>query len=175
MASKIKELNEANIDKRRLAKDLAAAQNKQNEVPEDDIDKCSKLTNLLKNKNSETEKANKEVKRLTTANKQLQENLTKANNKLVTTEAKTIRLEKQVDDLIDTCGKGQTKEDDAKKDEPAKKVSVDNKNRSEHSQAKCSFNDKGRCRNGSDCRFQHSNVVCKTFSKMHFVRILINV
>ena len=45
-----------------------------------------------------------------------------------------------------------------------KKVSFVNKETAKSSK-KCSFNDKGRCREGPDCHYQHSNVVCKSFSK----------
>ena len=165
LAKKIKELEEANTDKRRLAKDLAAVQNKQHEAPEADMDKCSKLTNLLKNKNVETEKANKEVKRITTANKQLQESLNKTNNKLATIEAKNVRLEKQVDDLIDTCGKATAAGASNQEEDHVRKIPSEKPRVEERYQGKCYHNDKGRCRNGSNCQFQHSSVVCRSFSK----------
>ena len=158
LENKTKELNQANADKRRLAKDLAAAQSKnKDEHLEGEDDKVSKLTNILKNKNVETKKANDEVKRLTAANKEIQEKLNIVNNTKVVLEAKTTRLEKQVEDLIETCG--QTKED------VGKKVSFDTTRRQENTQIKCMNNDKGRCRYGSNCHYEHSEVVCKSVSK----------
>ena len=160
LSAKMKELEQANSDKRRLAKDLATAQSKGNgdEERDADVDKCTKLTNLLKNKNLEAKKANDEAKKLTKTNKVLQDNLKKANNNIVSLEAKATRLEKQVEDLIDTFGQAPSEVANGKK------VSFVNKETAKSSK-KCSFNDKGRCREGPDCHYQHSNVVCKSFSK----------
>ena len=159
---KAKELEQANKDKRRLAKDLAEAQAKDKATPGsiDDGDKGLKLTNLLKNQKAETKKATDENKRLNTANKELQDKLNKANNELTKLESKSTRLEKQVDDLIETCGQ--------KPKEINRRVSFENQKSSERSQTKCVFNDKGRCRDGSDCSFAHPNVVCKSHSRSGF-------
>ena len=101
---KHKQLEQANKDKRRLAKDLAEAQNKDNVTVAGDSEKCTKLTNILKNQKAETKKASDDTKRLTTANKELQERLNKANNSNTVLVTKNTRLEKQVEDLIETCG-----------------------------------------------------------------------
>ena len=68
LKEKTKELEQANKDKKQLAKDLAEAQNKAKNEPDDDSEKCLKLTSLLKNQKAESKKANEEVKRLTKAN-----------------------------------------------------------------------------------------------------------
>ena len=159
---KAKELEQANKDKKRLAKVLAEAQAKDKATPGsiDDGDKGLKLTNLLKNQKAETKKATDENKRLNTANKELQDKLNKANNELTKLESKSTRLEKQVDDLIETCGQ--------KPKEINRRVSFENQKSSERTQTKCVFNDKGRCRDGYDCSFAHPNVVCKSHSKSGF-------
>jgi hypothetical protein len=52
LSDKMKELEQANKDKRRLAKELAEAQNNVKDIV--DTEKCSKLTTLLKNQKKET-------------------------------------------------------------------------------------------------------------------------
>ena len=166
LAEKCKELDQANKDKKRLAKDLAEAQAKDKDVVNDDTDKCSKLTGLLKTQKADTKKATDEVKKVNIANKELQTKLNKANNENASLVAKTTRLEKQVDDLIETCGQKLT--------DVNRRVSFENQKSIEktvdksQSQVKCFHNDKGRCRNGDECGFAHSNVVCKSFSKLAF-------
>jgi hypothetical protein len=98
--------------------------------------KCSKLTNLLKNKTNEAKKANDKVKKVTTANKELREKLKAANNTKAALESKT-KPEKQVEDLLETCGHS-----------PAKKVSFERTIATATSETKCIFNDKVRCNKG---------------------------
>ena len=58
LKEKIKELDQANKDKKRLAKDLANAQSKDKDESGDNSDKCSKLTNLLRNEKTASKKEN---------------------------------------------------------------------------------------------------------------------
>ena len=154
-------LEQANKDKRRLAKDLAESQKKKiGEIDIEEEDRCSKLTNLLKNKTNETKKTNDEVKRVTATNKDMQEKLNKANSTIVTLETKTTRLEKQIEDLIDACGQ--------KPAETNRKVAFEAPNMNEKSKTKCMHNDKGKCRYCPSCNFEHSNIVCKSYSKVGF-------
>ena len=159
LSDKMKELEQANKDKRRLAKELVEAQNNDKDIV--DTEKCSKLTTLLKNQKGDTKKANEEVKRLTTSNKELQEKLNKVNNTNAVLETKTTRLEKQVEDLIETCGAVE------KAPEKSRRVSFEASKTVDKAKTKCMFNDRGRCKNAS-CEFIHSNVVCKSFSKTAF-------
>ena len=157
-------LEHANKDKRRLAKDLSEAQNKKEVNLDEDEDKVSKLSNILKNKNAELKKANDEAKKITASNKDIQEKLNAANNTIVTLQSKSGRLEKQVENLIEACGNQPS--------DNGKKVSFEttNENKTTHEkiQVKCIHNDKGRCRKGSECNFLHSNIVCKSYSKTSF-------
>ena len=87
-------LDQANKDKRRLAKDLAEAQKKkENEnMDDEEDDKISKLSNILKNKNSELKKATDDVRKVTETNKVIQEKFNDANNTIATLETKNTRL-----------------------------------------------------------------------------------
>ena len=154
-------LDQANKDKRRLAKDLADAQQNKNVETDEPGDKCSKLTSLLKDTKNDLKKANEEVKKTTVTNNDMQEKLNKANNTIVSLETKNNRLEKQVENLIDVCG-GQ------KSIDTNKRVTFDATNgnvSADKSKIKCIHHDKARCREGSNCSFMHSNVVCKSYSK----------
>ena len=59
------------------------------------------------------------MKKTAKANKELQENLNIANNNVATLESRSKWLEKQVEDLIETCGQSQQYEG------PKKKVSFE--------------------------------------------------
>ena len=170
IVAKIKELDQANKDKRRVANNLSEAQAKNNDNSTYDTEKCSKLTNLLKNQKGDTKNAADEVKKLTIAKKELQEKLNKVNNENTVLVTKTTRLEKQVDDLIETCGH--------KPDEMNRRVAFEenvvkpNEPVNEKSQTKFYHNDVVM----DLTVISHIQMLCANHSvKLTFVKIKINV
>ena len=150
---------------------------------DDDDEKVIKLTNLLKEKNSELLKLKQESKSAKTTMKDNQFKLNEANNKIEDLTTKNKKLNQEVNNLIDACG-GQPETEEIENDNfiPRQATAASRRSsgnfretqgRSQEKKAdyemekrsKCRFNDKGSCHNGSSCRFVHSSIVCKSFSK----------
>ena len=73
-------------------------------------------------------------------------------SKVTALEVKNTRLETQVENLIETLGKGENK--------AAPKESVDN-----NKSVKCRHNDKAICMRSETCQYIHSKFVCSIFSR----------
>ena len=167
LKEKTKKLEEANNEKKRLARDLAKAEDKLKDVPTSDNEngRVEKLANLLKVKKRECKTNQDELKKVNLTLSKLQEKLNTSTNKTTTLEAKNIRLEKQCDDLLEALEKEETVET------VSEKKSVKNKPVHEREDTKCKKHDKGKCFHGSKCNYSHtSNIVCKSFSKFGFCR-----
>ena len=165
LKEKSKKLDEATNDKKRLAKDLAKAEDKLHNVPNDATDnsKFEKMTILLKTKNKDAKANQEEIRKLSTNLNEFQDKINVANNKIATLEAKNVRLEKQCDDLFEALEKDEVIET-VKKNVPKEKPT-------EKTDNKCKKHDKSRCHFGPKCNFAHtSNTVCKTFSKHGFCK-----
>lgn len=163
LVEKTKKLDEANNDKKQLAKELAKAEDKLKAGPssENENGRVEKLTNLLKVKKQETKTNQEEIKKIKLNLTDLQEKLNTSTNKNATLEAQNTRLEKQCDSLLEALEKEETIEIVSEK--KSMKPKPENEN------AKCRKHDKGRCFFGPKCSFSHtSNNVCKTYSKLGF-------
>ena len=161
LKEKTNQLNIANENLKRLARDLANAENKVNDTGNPTVadDKYTKLTALLKTKSNEIRELKKENDKVSGNLKVVQEKLNASTNKIAQLDADKIRLEGQCDNLIEACGRVNANESvtsavDAKISDEKPKVN------------KCIHNDKGRCRNGSSCTYKHSLIVCKEYSKV---------
>ena len=101
--------------------------------------------------------------------------MTISNNCVAELEVKNKNLEKQVQDLIEACGKGNSDggrvsfESSLNNPNLIPNASISQNGQNIKSQIKCKFNDKGLCQFGAaNCRNLHSKVVCQSFSKWGF-------
>ena len=157
LSDKQKEINDLKEKNKKLADELAEKQEKSvQENPNNLI-----LTNLLKTRTAEMKRIEKEKEKIQKKLDESESKLKETNIKLTKVENTNIRLESEVDNLVEILGKkvpvkpNQTRESD---EERVQVFQMDGKPK------RCSFNNKAICRN-NNCSFAHSNFVCKPFSQ----------
>jgi hypothetical protein len=165
-------LEEATNDKKRWAKDLAKAEEKLKELPNDGNEntRFEKMASLLKTRNKEAKVNQEEIRKLSANLNELQEKLNLMNNKNASMEAKNVRLEKQCDDLLEALEKDEIVETIKR---PTNNTPTNNEKKRtvEKQTSKCKKHDKGRCHFGPKCMYVHSsNSVCRSYSKYGFCK-----
>ena len=157
LTKKQKEITVLKERNKKLADDLAEEESKHVQNNPNNLI----LTNLLKSRTMEMKKIEKEKESLKKSLSESNSKLKEASDRVTKAETKSIRLETEVDNLIEILGK----KDQVPKGGNATEVNEEEVQvfQPDGSSKRCSFNNKAMCRNNT-CRFVHSDVVCKSYS-----------
>ena len=133
---------------------------KNDNVKDNDSDKCSKLTKVVSNKSKEIAELKAENKLMKERSQEVQKKMNEMSSSVSTLAIKNTRLESQVENLINAFGNKSGSANNA-----TNSAKNDDEETTPKHASKCKHNDKAICTRKETCQFSHSKAVCSSYSK----------